>query len=224
MNRRALLTILVPAVIALVGLAPVAGLTASGAPKPAVAMLPYAGDVFTTAQNGSLIAVDPASTPPWAPLYSLEGNPLNLIWGQWMTTTATAVAQTERDDTNIEITMSGLIPNGVYSLFYRTFGPDSVNPICGAIDPVVALTARFPDRQLPDPYSVVADSSGAAFFHARVGGRLLDAQALLIDVIYHFDGNVYGAVPTLGESESCRPTFGIDAMRQLVIFQTFGNP
>jgi hypothetical protein len=169
--------------------------------------------------------VDPASTPPSAPLWNFEGNPLGLTWGQWSSATASSLARTITrhgvDYTDFRITLSGLIPNGVYSLFYRTFGPDSVNPICGAaVDPVVALTARFPDRQAPDPDSFVADSSGGAFFHGRVAGRLLDAQLLDVVVIYHFDGRTYGQVPTRGEAESnCQPTFGVDAMRQFVIVQ-----
>ena len=78
--------------------------------------------------------------------------------------------------------MTGLIPDGVYSLFYRTLSPDSANPVCGAtVDPFVAMTARFPQRQAPDPSSFVADSSGGAFFHARVnaGFREIAGNALL---------------------------------------------
>jgi len=205
--------------IALVVWAPGAGASASDARTPAVAIVPFAGDVFTPNAIGSLIAVDPATAPLSAPLYSFEGNPLNLTWGQWTAATATSLAKAEGHRTDIEITMSGLIPNGVYSLFYTTFGPDSRNPICPAVEPLVALPALHPDRQLPDPYSFVADSSGAAFFHARVEGRLLDAQILIIDVIYHFDGNVYGEVPTQGESQNCHSTFGVNAMRQFLIIQ-----
>jgi hypothetical protein len=88
--------------------------------------------------------------------------------------------------------MSGVIPNGVYSLFYQTFSPYSANPICPTVDSTIALTARFPQRQTPDPDSFVADSSGRAFFHARITGRLLVAATAQIWVIYHFDGKTYG--------------------------------
>ena len=116
--------------------------------------------------------------------------------------------------------MTGLVPGGVYSLFYRTFGPDSVNPVCGPVEPTVALTAKSPERQTPDADSFVSDSSGGASFHARVAGRLLDAAQFQIVLIYHFDGNVYGAVPTAGEANgNCQPTYGVDDMRQLVIIQ-----
>ena len=66
----------------------------------------------------------------------------------------------------------------------------------------------------------MSDSSGGASFHARVAGRLLDAAQFQIVLIYHFDGNVYGAVPTAGEANgNCQPTYGVDAMCQLVIIQ-----
>ncbi len=196
---------------------------AAAADAPNVGVLPFAGDVFTVGSNDSLIAVDPSATPLSAPLFNLAGGPLNLTWGQFSSASATSLAKAQGDYTAFKITLSGLTPNGVYSLFYRTFTPDSANPICGATgdhDPLVALTARHPDRQQPDADSFVADSSGAAQFDARVAGRLLDAQQLQIVVIYHFDGQTYGPVPTRSEAtNNCLSSFGIDAMRQLLIVQ-----
>lgn len=216
------------AIAALAVQAPVAGASSvDGAWAPAVAIEPFAGDVFTVGSNGSLIVVDPRPTPDSAPLFNLEGEPLGLTWGQWRSATALSRAKTATeggvDYADFKIILSGLIPNGVYSLFYRTFSPDSANPVCGATgsdDPLVALTARFPERQTPDAESFVADSSGAARFDGRVAGRLLDAQSLLIFVIYQFEGNVYGPVPNYAEgNNNCRSSFGIDAMRQIIIFQ-----
>jgi hypothetical protein len=48
---------------------------------------------------------------------------------------------------------------------------------------------------------------------------LLHAAQVQIWVIYHFDGQVYGPVPNSGESAICRPGYGLDAMRQLIIIQ-----
>ncbi len=187
-----------------------------------IAIEPFAGDVFTVGENGSLITVDPRSTSPSAPLFQLEGNSLGLTWGQWESATASSLARTVTtrgiNYTDFRITMAGLIPGGVYSLFYRTITPDSANPVCGAtVEPLVALTARRPRLRQPDSSSLRADGSGAAFFHARVAGRLLDATSLQVWVIYHLDGKVYGPVPNEGESSDCRSSFGIDAMRQFII-------
>jgi hypothetical protein len=210
---------------ALVVQAPVAGASNHAAKRtPAVGIVPFAGDVFTTDSNNNLIQVDPRFTPASAPLYNLDGNPLGLSWGQWSSATASSLVNTVTkhgiDYTDFRIMLNGLIPSGVYSLFYRTFSPDSANPICPVVDPLIALPARFPQRQTPDPYSFVADSSGGGAFRARVAGRLMDAAAVQVVVIYHFDGNVYGPVPNQGESTPrCFPSFGVDAMRQFLIIQ-----
>ena len=58
-------------------------------------------------------------------------------------------------------------------------------------------------------------------------GNLLAAAQLQIAVIYHFDGKTYGPVANQAESFGpvashgglCQSSYGIDAMRQLVIIQ-----
>ena len=198
----------------------------AAAQSPDIAIVPFAGDVYTFSSNGTLIPVLPASTPATAPLFNLSGNPLNVTWGQFSSATATSLVKQEGDHTDFDITLSGLIPNGVYSLFYRTFGPDSNNACCPDVEPSVALTARHPN-QLPDADSFVADSSGNAEFDGRVFDRLLDATQLSMSVIYHFDGNTYGPVANSAESQGpvaslgglCRSSYGIDAMRQFLIIQ-----
>ena len=190
--------------------------------SPDVAVEPFAGDVFQVSGSGDLIPVDPRTTPDGTALFNLAGEPLGETWGQFRAATASSQARIATtpsgDATDVRITLSGLFPNGVYSLFYRTFVPDSVNPVCSS-DPTIALTARDPE-QSPDASSFVADSSGAASFYAHVAGRLIDAQNVTIALVYHFDGKVYGAVPNHGETlVPCRSSFGADAMRQLLIFQ-----
>ena len=58
--------------------------------------------------------------------------------------------------TDFLIRMSGLIPNGVYSLFYRTFNPDSNNAYCPDVEPTLALTSAFRQLQKPDPDPFIA--------------------------------------------------------------------
>ena len=189
---------------------------------PAVGTEPFFTDVYQIGGNGNLIHVDPRTASDSTALFNLAGMPLGETWGQFRVATASSGAKIVRtlsgDATDFLITLSGLFPNGVYSLFYRTFGPDSHPPVC-ADEPSTALTARYPRRQKPDASSFVADSSGKASFHARVAGRLLDAQSVTLSVVYHFDGHVYGAVPDLGDSLGCRSSYGEDAMRQLLIVQ-----
>jgi hypothetical protein len=199
-------------------------------PTKDVGIIPFPGDVYTLNYQGALVPIDPTSTPASAPLYNLAGNALNLTWGQWSSATATSYASTVTSNgttyTVFVIGMSGLVPNGVYSLFYRTFNPDSNNAFCPNVEPSIALTAAFPRLQKPDPDSFIAGSSGKALFVASVAQNLLAAQNLSISVIYHFNGQTYGPVANAAEAAGpvaatgqCRSSYGIDAMRQMLIIQ-----
>jgi hypothetical protein len=192
---------------------------------PASGIEAFAGDVFQLGSNGNLIAVDPRTVVSSAALYNLEGDPLGETWGQFSAATASSLAsivKTPSDDaTDLRITLSGLFANGVYSLFYQTFAPNTVNPVCPTIDPTIALTARHPKRQQPDASSFIAGSSGRATFDARVAGDLLNAQEVNVFVVYHFNGQVYGAVPNSGEASRCSSTYGADAIRQFIILQKY---
>jgi hypothetical protein len=220
--------------LALIGLAvpvPAASATTTFTPPTAnIGIIPFYGDLFTPTANGTLIPIDPSSTPLSAPLFNLAGNALNLTWGQWSSASAKSYAWTVTHNgttsTLFLITMSGLVPNGVYSLFYRTFQPDSNNALCPNVEPQVALTAAFPQFQKPDTDSFIATSTGKGLFFASVSQDLLAAAQLQVDVIYHFDGQTYGPVANQAESRGpdpntglCRSSYGIDAMRQLLIIQ-----
>ena len=58
-------------------------------------------------------------------------------------------------------------------------------------------------------------------------GDLLAAAQLLINVVYHFNGQTYGPVANQAEAQGpvaslgglCRSSYGIDAMRQFIIVQ-----
>jgi hypothetical protein len=218
--------------LALVAQPPVAGaaLPASNLTRQ-VGLLPFTGDVFTISSLGNLIPVSLSSTAASAPLFNLAGDPLNLTFGQWTSATAASYAWTVTfrgtTYTRFLIWMRGLVSNGVYSLFYRTFGPDSNNAFCPNVEPQVALTAAFPRLQNPDSDSFRATKSGTALFFASVAQNLLAAQQLQEDVIYHFNGQTYGPVANQAESNGpvasngglCRSSYGIDAMRQFLIIQ-----
>jgi hypothetical protein len=235
-TRRALATVMATglASTALLVPVPVAGAHTSfttSTPTPNVGIIPFNGDVYTLDPEGNLISVNPTLTPASAPLYNVAGDPMNLTWGQFSAATATSYAWTVTDHgttyTDFLIGMSGLVPHGVYSLFYRTFSPDSNNAFCPIVEPTVALTAAFPQFQKPDPDSFIANSSGRALFFAGVAQNLLAAQGLQVSVIYHFNGQTYGPVANQFESQGpvasnnglCRSSYGIDAMRQFLIIQ-----
>jgi hypothetical protein len=199
-------------------------------PAPDVGIIPFTGDVYALDQYGNLVPVLITSTSLSAALYNEAGDPLNVTWGQFSSATAKSYAWTDTlngTHTDFLIRMSGLIPNGVYSLFYRTFSPDSNNAYCPDVEPAVALTSAFPRLQKPDPDSFNATSSGTALFLGRVAGNLLAAAQLQVNVIYHFNGQAYGPVANEAEAQGpvaslgglCGSSYGIDALRQFIIMQ-----
>lgn len=178
-------------------------------------------DVYVL-DNGRL-ANPTGSTPLEAALFNVAGTPLERTWGQFLRARATSrVKCTRRGRTDVRIRMDRLVPNGVYSVFYATFAPDSRNPLCPSQERFLALPSTDPEQE-PDHASFEADSTGEANFHGRVDGCLLEAGQLTFGLIYHFDGLTYGDLPNRGEfvtqGPDCRPSWGSDAMRHLLIFQ-----
>ncbi|MGH3087735.1 MAG: hypothetical protein ACRDSJ_10525, partial [Rubrobacteraceae bacterium] len=188
------------------------------------AVEPFAGDVFVL--DGAILRNPTGGTSPDAQLFNVAGTPLDVTWGEWKSASATSKARVVRKSgkprTDVRVRLSGLVPEGVYSLFYVTFGPDSRHPLCPGEERSLPLKAWDPD-QSPDRSSFVARDDGTAVFHARVKGRLLDAGQVQYLAIYHFDGMTYHPFPNRGEfvthGDECRSSFGVDAMRQLIVWQ-----
>jgi hypothetical protein len=186
----------------------------------------FARDVFVIV--GSTLRNPTDTTANDARLFNVAGVSLETTWGAWKSAAATSTARelggARNPRTRVQITLQGLIPGGVYSLFYGTLAPDSENPLCPGVERTLALTSTD-RRQSPDASSFVADARGGAEFTAEVDAHLFDALQVFYTVIYHFDGRTYGPLPNRGEyltqGTSCRSSFGEDAMRQLVIFQKF---
>jgi len=220
---RTMLAIFVGSLVLVVGYADIAEGTVRKVDRED-AVEPFAGDVFVVV-DGQLR--NPTfETSNDAELFNNAGTPLETTWGRWKGASATAKASTKgkpaKRHTEVRIQLSGLIPGGVYSLFYATFQPDSRHPLCPGQERTLPLTSRDPD-QSPDPSSFVADANGEAVFRGRIEGNLFEATQVLYTVIYHFDGLTYHPLPNRGEyftqGNNCRSSFGTDAMRQLVVWQ-----
>jgi hypothetical protein len=91
------------------------------------------------------------------------------------------------------------------------------------VERTLALPSIDPG-QLPDSslFTAEADSTGA--FRGRLDHALLaSASQVFFTVVYHSDGQTYGALPNKGEfltqGEGCHSSSGEDAMRQLLILQ-----
>lgn len=183
-------------------------------------------DVFVIV--GSSLRNPDDSTAPTAPLFTNTGINLNLTWGQWKAATASSTAKSNNGAhprTDVRIQLSGLVPGGVYSIFYVTLIPDSENPLCPGVERGLPLTAFKPEKQTPDASSFIADASGKAEYRGEVNGNLFSATQLIFEVIYHFDGRTYHPLPNRGEfltqGSGCHSSYGEDAMRQLLILQKY---
>lgn len=203
-----------------------AGTAGAAAPDSADFVEPFDRDVFVIV--GSTLRNPDATTDPSAPLFNVAGVGLGRTWGQWTAADATSVVKTSgggrKVKTDVRLTFTGLVPNGVYSVFYGTLLPDSENPLCPGVERTLALPSIDP-AQAPDSSSFVASSTGAAGFRGQLAGDLLtSAQQIFFSVVYHLDGKTYGPLPNAGEhttyqSGTCRSSFGEDAMRQMLILQ-----
>src|SRR5215510_10040094 len=197
------------------------------APDHADGLEIFTRDIFAIV--GSTLRNPTDTTASDAPIFNVAGVNLGLTWGQWKAATATSSAHVQGGSNNprtdVRIQLSGLVPGGVYSIFYITLSPDSDNSLCPGVERGIPLTAFKPDSQLPDASSFVADANGQAQYRGVVDGDLFGATQLIFEVIYHLDGQTYNSLPNRGEfltqGANCRSSFGEDAMRQLFILQKY---
>jgi len=198
---------------------------AAARPDHADALETFSRDVFVVL--GASLRNPDIDTPSSDELYNVAGLNLGVTWGQWQGARATSrVSQTggtSSPRSRVRIDLTGLVPGGVYSIFYATIGPDTVNPKCPGVERMLPLNATRPAATAPDASSFIADPTGATRFRATVAASLLEADQLFFTVIYHADGMTYGDLPNRGEfltqGPECRSSFGHDAMRQLLILQ-----
>jgi hypothetical protein len=207
------------------------GSAATAAPDHADAVEIFDRDVFVIV--GSTLRQPTADTAPDAVLYNSGGVRLEtsstdpLTWGEWSAASATSTAHTiggpTHPQTDVRLQFQGLIPGGVYSVFWGTLGPDSEQPLCPHVERTLPLDAFHPDPQAPDANSFVVDGSGAIEFRGRAPGALLDAYQVFFSVVYHAFGQTAYPFPNLGELRTqgpdCRSSFGEDSMRQLLVLQ-----
>lgn len=211
----------VASVVGITGLLVASGTATARGGDPADGLEIYERDVYEIV--GSTLRNPDASTSADASLFNVAGVGLDLTWGQWSAASATSTMRSGGGHTDVDLALRGLVPSGVYSVFYGTLGPDSENPLCQNVERTLPFTSTN-RRQQPDSSSFVARPDGTAKYSGRVSGDLLSATQVYVEIIYHFDGLTYGSLPNRGEWETqgradCRSSFGEDAMRQLLVLQ-----
>jgi hypothetical protein len=209
--------------VAAVAAAVLAAATASGAtaapPDQADGFEILSRDVFVI-YGQNLLNPIPESQPD-EPLYNLAAFDLGVTWGQWSAATAASRATRLGGRTDIRISAQGLVPGGIYSVFFFTIGPDTEQPLCPGVERMLPVD-RF---QKPGTNAFVADAAGGAAYRGEIAGDPLSATQFVIQLVYHADGQTYYPFPNRGEfltqGPNCRSSFGHDAMRHLLIGQKF---
>jgi len=206
----------------------IAGGAAVGTAVPAHASAKDAADGVETFERdvyvivGSTLRNPESTTDPDAPLFNVAGVNLGITWGQWQNVSVTSLMAVHGPHTDGTLTFAGLVPGGVYSLFYGTISPDSENPLCPGVERTLPLTSKHAG-QLPDEASFVAAADGTATFTSRIEDNPFAAVQVFVALVFHSDGQTYGSLPNHGEfntqGSNCRSSFGEDAMRQLLILQ-----
>jgi hypothetical protein len=186
----------------------------------------YPRDVYVIV--GSTLRNPDATTPANAPLFNQAGAGLNVTWGQWGQVSATSAmrvstAMFKGYKTDATISLKGLVPGGVYSVFYGTLYPDSENPLCPGVERTLPFPTTDTSTFHPDASSFVADSNGNATYAGSVSGNLFTAAQVYVTIVYHADRRTYHPLPNAGEyltqGSACRSSFGQDAFRHLLILQ-----
>jgi hypothetical protein len=158
-----------------------------------------AADVtFLTADN-TVLHPD-SSTPISTPLHNVTGGQLiGATWGQWESANATSTMSCRHDgSTEVKVLLTGLIANSVYSVFYRTFGPDSFNPFCPDEERSLVIPEACKGGHCAPllDSSVATDATGSASYSGTVPGKCLaNATQVFFEVIFHLDATTYGQLP-----------------------------
>lgn len=200
---------------------PLAGPAMAAPPDAADAVQVFNRDVFEIV--GSTLRNPTASSSPDAPLFTDAGISLETTWGEWSAAAATSTVRTNGTRTDVRLQFAGLVPGGLYSVFWGTLQPDSEQPLCPGVERTLPLDAFHAGGDAPAPNAFVAGADGAAEFRGRVDQRLMDAGQVFFSIVYQFYGETSYPFPNRGElltqGENCRSSFGQDAMRHLIVLQ-----
>ena len=213
------LVVAVAAIVAFVG--PLGAGATAAPPDQADALQIFNRDVHVIV--GQSLRNPTADTAPEAPLFTVAGISLGVTWGEWSQATATSTAHATGKGTDVRMQLAGLVPGGLYSIFWGTLQPDSEHPGCPGVERTLPLDAFHPDASAPAPNAFVVGPDGTAEFRGRTDTALLDASQAFFSVVYHFYGETSYPFPNRGElltqGDDCRSSFGEDSMRQLLVLQ-----
>jgi len=120
-----------------------------------------------------------------------KGEALGMTLGQWLRASGTGTYTYKNGVGTIDLEFTGLVPNGVYTMWHAFIALPPTSPFSGTLD--LPLGARDGTTSV-----FVADANGnASFEHTfRPGLQLSDVWTTsMLAINYHSDGQTYGAYP-----------------------------
>ncbi len=129
---------------------------------------------------------DPAAVGPHP-----KGEPMGLTLGEWLKHSGTGTFVCNDGVGTIELSFSGLIPNGVYTMWHAFIALPPTDPFSGTLD--LPLGARDGSENM-----FTADADGNAVFEHTFAPCLEMSDAWttsMLAIAYHSDGKTYKADP-----------------------------
>jgi hypothetical protein len=146
---------------------------------------PIYATATTTVHNPFEGLTNPAANGPFQ-----KGNALNVTLEEWLAGTGTGSYQCVDGQGELDLEFSGLVPNGVYTLWY-VFSPSPPATPFMSLD--LPLGARDGSQTV-----VSVNTDGTASYQATVTPCLQmsgEQAATLIALAYHSDGKSHGSLP-----------------------------
>ena len=142
--------------------------------------------LFATAHEVPHNPFDPSTIGPHP-----KGAPLNMTLGQWLKHRGTGTYSYENGVGSLSLSFTGLVPNGVYTMWHAFMPATPPEPFTGALE--IPLGAADGSESV-----FTADADGRAeFVHTfRPGLEMSDVWTkAMLAINYHSDGRTYGGSP-----------------------------
>lgn len=120
-----------------------------------------------------------------------KGEPMGLTLGEWLKHQGTGTYRYADGVGTLELSFSGLVPNGIYTMWHAFIALPPTTPFSGTLD--LPLGARDGSESV-----FVADPNGeATFVHSFSPGlEMSDVwTTAMLAINYHSDGKTYGGLP-----------------------------
>lgn len=120
-----------------------------------------------------------------------KGEPLNMSLGQWLKHQGRGTYECKDGEGNLEVSFSGLVPNGTYTLWYAFMAMPPTEPFTGSLD--LPLGARDGSESI-----FQADAQGVAAVERSFKPCLEMSNewvTAMLAVNWHSDGKTYAADP-----------------------------